>query len=315
MATKPSSIIEWNTGGSNNAEPSAGKKITGWVNAEAPPSTWLNWFMKLAGEWTAYLNELVTTVNTWSAAQTFNGAAGDTNAALKMSSVPTDYKLIWEGATTASGKTRLYHAAGAGLVSTTNAAWNGTNWTPDVTGIASMHTLSDGYHRVRFNASVTAATPFADGAWTNAALLTTAGELNLAGGINTTATDSVSNLLTKVNIPKVWAILTLTPGNGAGNFSVSLTDGFNITSVTRQSASVIRVTFGGDFSSANYCIGGTWQRPAVAPFGGTLWKDDAGSTAGILDLGVINTATGNAIDFDALASGTTRIHLQVFGRQ
>lgn len=81
MAPKPSQIASWNTGGTNNIEPSAGKKITGWVNGEAVPSGWLNWFMKLVGEWTAYVDDgffadmladILATANTWTKKQTFS---------------------------------------------------------------------------------------------------------------------------------------------------------------------------------------------------------------------------------------------------
>jgi hypothetical protein len=71
--------------------------------------------------------------NVFTAAQTVNGASGDTNAALLTTSAPssqTSRKLLWEitGATTV--KFRLYSAAAA-LEITANARWTGTQWVKD----------------------------------------------------------------------------------------------------------------------------------------------------------------------------------------
>lgn len=61
MATKPTDIPEWNTGGANNTEPSSGEKILGWEVNQVPPSSWFNWMQKLYGEWIQYLNDGIFT--------------------------------------------------------------------------------------------------------------------------------------------------------------------------------------------------------------------------------------------------------------
>lgn len=56
MATKPALLPQWNSGGANNVEPSAGKKVLGWILNEIPPSSTLNWLGKLIYEWLAYVD-------------------------------------------------------------------------------------------------------------------------------------------------------------------------------------------------------------------------------------------------------------------
>lgn len=57
MATKPTKIPTWNSGGSNNTEPTSGQKIAGWAVNDVPPSSTFNWLQKLTGEWAAYLDD------------------------------------------------------------------------------------------------------------------------------------------------------------------------------------------------------------------------------------------------------------------
>jgi hypothetical protein len=247
------------------------------------------------------IGALITNVaKTYVAKQTFNGAAGDTSGALATTSVPTNFKLIWEGSTTASGKTRLYHAAGAGVVFTTNAAWNGTNWTPDVTGIASAHYLTDGYQRTRYNGSATAATPFADGAWTNAATLTTAGEMVL-NGTAYPRTNPALNVLTKDNMPKAWATWDV---NGT---TVSNKTGFNISDVTFNGT--VDVYFEVTFAQ---------------PFGDQLFAVSVNSGNGVAAFCCCDVTANNKVQIRAYStagtqlatwSGLTKFHLVAHGHQ
>lgn len=57
MSAKPSKVPVWNTGGSNNIEPSAGKKVVGWLPDERPGPEYFNWLGKLVGEWIQYLSD------------------------------------------------------------------------------------------------------------------------------------------------------------------------------------------------------------------------------------------------------------------
>ncbi len=80
---KPATIPEWNTGGTNNSAPTGPEQIAGWANGDAVPSSYLNWFQKLYGEWLTYLDELETYSLTWQVKQAVVG----TEAAAPMFSV------------------------------------------------------------------------------------------------------------------------------------------------------------------------------------------------------------------------------------
>lgn len=75
MATKPSLVPTWNTGGANNTAPTAPKIVLGWTNGERPASSYLNHRMKLYGEWCQYLSDGAFTGN-----HTFGGTVGVTGA-------------------------------------------------------------------------------------------------------------------------------------------------------------------------------------------------------------------------------------------
>lgn len=48
------------SGQPNVAEPTEGKKDSGWEREELPPRQWLNWLQRLTGEWIAWFDEQVT---------------------------------------------------------------------------------------------------------------------------------------------------------------------------------------------------------------------------------------------------------------
>lgn len=75
MATKPSLVPTWNTGGANNTAPTAPKIVLGWTNGERLASSYLNHRMKLYGEWCQYLSDGAFTGN-----HTFGGTVGVTGA-------------------------------------------------------------------------------------------------------------------------------------------------------------------------------------------------------------------------------------------
>ncbi|MFN0062837.1 MAG: hypothetical protein ACKVPX_10000 [Myxococcaceae bacterium] len=60
MATKPTVLPTWATAGSIT-EPSAGKKALGWVNAEAPPHDYFNWWQHKVYEWLLWANDFDVT--------------------------------------------------------------------------------------------------------------------------------------------------------------------------------------------------------------------------------------------------------------
>ena len=52
---RPSAVPGWD-GSTNLTEPSAGKKTTGWILGESPPSSFANWFWNLVNLWLVYLD-------------------------------------------------------------------------------------------------------------------------------------------------------------------------------------------------------------------------------------------------------------------
>jgi hypothetical protein len=102
--------------------------------------------------------------NVFTAMQTFNGAAGDTNAALETTSAPTTRKLLWEFAINGNYKGRLYSSTSynGAFEFTINARWDGTQWVRDSTLFAEKWT----FHNYEWRVDVRTTTGnFADSAW------------------------------------------------------------------------------------------------------------------------------------------------------
>ena len=111
--------------------------------------------------------------NTYSATQTVNGAAGDTSAALKTTSVPSTRKLLWEIAGSGNYSFRLY-STGRTLEFTLNAGWNGTAWAKDNASWWSVRFDINNFQFRCLAESSTNAT-FADSAWVGGVTFSLAG--------------------------------------------------------------------------------------------------------------------------------------------
>lgn len=122
MATKPSTVPTFNTGGDNNTAPSAGKRILGWLVGEQPPSSYFNWLMKLYGEWLQYLSD-----------GAFTGAASFANA------VTMAQTLAVTGATTLTGALTAAAATFSGLVTANAGVLVPSGQTLDVNGVADLN--------------------------------------------------------------------------------------------------------------------------------------------------------------------------------
>lgn len=72
MALKPVKIVEWATNLLNVVEPTAGKKIIGWLVAEKPPAQYFNFLLNVLGQWSAYLDDIENHGLVWTVLQTFN---------------------------------------------------------------------------------------------------------------------------------------------------------------------------------------------------------------------------------------------------
>lgn len=101
--------------------------------------------------------------NTFTATQTVNGAAGDTNAALATTVAPSTRKLLWEVQAGGAMKVRFYAGLDGSWEVTCNARWDGTQWVRDTSGNNSSMLRMD-----RFNFALNRKIPsgnFADGSW------------------------------------------------------------------------------------------------------------------------------------------------------
>jgi hypothetical protein len=107
--------------------------------------------------------------NTWSALQTMNGAAGDTNGALATTAAPTTRKLLWEFAINASYKGRLYSSTSfnGAFEFTLNARWDGANWVRDSASNPGLFAEKWTFHNYEWRVDVktASAASFADSAW------------------------------------------------------------------------------------------------------------------------------------------------------
>ncbi len=130
MSTKPSTVPVWNTGGDNNTEPAAGKKVDGWLIGEQPPSSYFNWLQKLTGEWLQYLSDGAFT-GAATFASTLGIAGALTAAAATFSGLITASAGVTAAANqhvTVSGTGRFKH--GDMVRTVTAQIGESTNWTP-----------------------------------------------------------------------------------------------------------------------------------------------------------------------------------------
>lgn len=111
MSQPTGNLPDWSTDDTNNTEPSAGLKLTGWPDDDIPTARNFNWLFWQVSRWLTYLKNLQSEVLTWTAAQTFSALLTATAA------------IIVTRAT-----------AGIGLTSTGNGAFSGLKGIGGATG-------------------------------------------------------------------------------------------------------------------------------------------------------------------------------------
>lgn len=61
MATRPTSLPDWATGGGAEITvPPAPSRASGWLGGIKPPNAWVNWFYNLVYQWLLYVSETMT---------------------------------------------------------------------------------------------------------------------------------------------------------------------------------------------------------------------------------------------------------------
>jgi hypothetical protein len=101
--------------------------------------------------------------NVFTATQTINGVAGDTNAALATTTAPATRKLLWEIAGGAGSYSFRLYAGLRTFEITLNARWDGAQWVKDVAQASAKLELSN--LELRLSSDDGQASPFPD-AWT-----------------------------------------------------------------------------------------------------------------------------------------------------
>jgi hypothetical protein len=155
--------------------------------------------------------------------------------------------------------------------------------------------------------SIAAATAATGGARQDALTLTN-GDLDMSSVAEPSSTTAVSNRLTPMNMAKSWVTFTI---NGDNPWTATVNAGFNVTSVTRTSDAVIRVTFASAFANTSYLPIGFY----VGAGGGIdvgLTVSTAGRTTGYCEFSAFVASTGATIDLD---SSTGSFGFLFFGEQ
>jgi hypothetical protein len=313
MASKPSQVLAWATGGSI-VEPSAGKKVTGFVSNEQPPAEHFNWILNLLDQWTDYINDpdsislgsglLATLANAILPRITASAAANATSPYTLLASVGNTRILL--GAS---------DSAGAGIIFAVNATWDGTAWDKVTNGEAAVALFirRDKIFLANMSAAVnTWADAFESGVgsatgWGRlvdlSSISATVNRLDFSNGsfrflgtasagLNDSNPPSTAvvqaNSLHAKNIPKSWGKVTI---NAAGAATVN--DGYNVASVTTDTGTdEVTVTFATAMQGSHYDLDITPIAAAVSSlttsttgFVVKFFKLTAGASPANLDLG------------------------------
>ncbi len=188
--------------------------------------------------------------NTFSAKQAFNGASGDTNAAMETTASPVARKLLWE-INAGLAKVRMYATNGAAFEFTLNCSWDGTNWNKDSSVIVAYKLVyqsgltSNNYLKAFHRSSSTA---WNDSSWTASNLL-----LSFDDGYLKVGYKPASNQLgggdkyTQNNNIKCWGNVHSVSG------TATVVNGYNVDTVTFGGSAprYLEVNMGDTFASAN----------------------------------------------------------------
>lgn len=290
---KPTIIPTWATGGSARiVTPPTAKRGIGWQRGEMPPDAFLNWLFNHAGQWFQWLNDYEATAHTWTAKQTFNGAAASGAAADLIASaafglVPsTSGRKLEIEFTGVDVPTRIYKGTpdwGANGVFELvyNAFWTGTEWERDLGGMAAyaLRFTSTGVFVLRKDAAT-----WGDIAWD---IIASFDGYGIHGS----------------NLPKAQGVVDLT------TTGVVMAGAVNLSTFSDLGSGLGRVTFSRAMADALYMvqltIGGT--RPAGTPrpnYVPHVYARTADHFEFYLDTGTVGPD-------DLSSGGTQTVHLHV----
>lgn len=274
VTPKPSAVPEWNSGGANNTEPSAGKKTLGYTLNDQPVSGHLNWWMKLVYDWSLYLRDLFSRSVVGSSASesatnaigldfTGKGNAegvvgrGGSNGGTGVAGIGG--ATNGTGVTGTGGATNGYggafYGAGTGLglyaVGGASAGSGGINAAGGTGGGVGADCVSTG----------TAGTYAAvigrhSGGATDKMVAKFDGAISLNGGNAPAVGDELPCALTKKNIVIARALITLD-----NTEDPTVLENYNFSSIQQASTGEIEFEFRNDPTNANYSVNVTIENP------------------------------------------------------
>lgn len=230
--SQPSKLPEWNSGVANQTEPSAPKKVLGWVVNEAAASSYFNWILYTIYLWCVYLKNLASEALTWTALQTFNEA---------IVVIATTGTNVIGGMFTGKGNQSGVSGQGGASAGAGGSFAGGASSGPGIVGVGGTGGGVGG----QLTPSTAATTTVH-----RHALEANFGHVKFTNAVNPLASTAALNILTPKNVCKAWGSITL---NGTGTPTVN--SGFNIDASPADNLSnTITVYFAQDMANANYSV-------------------------------------------------------------
>lgn len=274
MATKPTKIPVWNTGGTNNVEPTSGEKITGWSVGQTPPSSYFNFLQKLYGEWLEYLDDLDNHNFNWTAAHTFVGPADE----VAITITGTDTGIAIEatgGGSVASNQGTIEAYVGSANGSALLGEGNGNG-----VGLLAQHQGG-----------------------TDKTVIAAEGWISLNGATEPAAGATVgANRITPMNICKSWVKFNLDGAGGVSNIIGFNVSGVTVVAVGGGATIGFRVTFVDGFDSTSFAAVSTVMLSSNKATPGQLNREVNNAAyyeAGVYDLASAAQYNANTSAYDA----------------
>jgi hypothetical protein len=136
------------------------------------------------------------------------------------------------------------------------------------------------------------------------------GDIDFSGVADPSSTTAHSDKLGPMNFAKVWGRLDIAGGAGAGNFTISVRSGFNITSVARNDANSFIITFASAFANTNFMYLANVENGGASAVRFVNVQSISTTTLGLY----VRDATGTAINLDAL-TGNLTTNVTIYGAQ
>lgn len=249
MATKPTKLPTWNSGGANNVEPTSGEKAAGWAVDDVPPSSTFNWLQKLTGEWAAYLDD-----GDFTGGITVDGGAVVTG---ENGGGSTSIGLL----STGGGGTGGHGLKGVGGADVADGVW-GVGGVDG--GYGGNFEGAGGYQGIRAVGDTSAGVLASNSSGATAVAIDCRGTLDFDGVSPPGGTVALKNKVTALLVPRAMVVFSC---NGTASPTVYVSQ--NVTSVTQATGGgtdgQVSVTYAQDVVQLESGVQATVQQGAVHP--------------------------------------------------